>query len=68
MQYANKQMWTNAAILSVRPQGTYCSEILFEIQKFSFKEMQFKIATFLSWPQCYMFYICVNLNNCTASG
>ena len=32
-------IWTNVAILSIRPQGTYFSEILFETQKCSFKEM-----------------------------
>ena len=32
-------IWTNADILSIRPQGTYFNEILFEIQIFSFKKM-----------------------------
>ena len=29
-------IWTNAAIMSIKPQGTYFGEILFEIQKFWF--------------------------------
>ena len=32
-------IWTNAAILLIRPQGTYLSEISFKIEKFSFKKM-----------------------------
>ena len=35
--------WTNAAILSIRPIGTYFSEMLFKIWKFSFKEMHLKM-------------------------
>ena len=35
----------NAAILSIRPYGTYFSEILFMIQKFSLKEMHTKISS-----------------------
>ena len=52
-------IWTNAAIFSIRPLRIYFSEILFEIQKFSFKvfkEMHFKILSakwcpLLPWPQ-----------------
>ena len=32
-------IWTNADILSIRPQGTYFNEISFEILTFSFKKM-----------------------------
>ena len=32
-------IWTNADTLSIRPQGTYFNEILFQIQKFSFEKM-----------------------------
>ena len=35
-------IWTNADILSIRTQGTYFNEILFEIQIFSFKKMRLK--------------------------
>ena len=38
-------VWTNAAILSIRPWGTYFSEILSKIQKFSFKEMHLKMSS-----------------------
>ena len=37
-------IWTNAAILSIRPKGIYFSEILFKIQKFSFKEMHLEAS------------------------
>ena len=50
-------IWTNDDILSIRPYGTHFNEILFEIQKFSFKKMHSKIivcemAAILSRPQC----------------
>ena len=50
-------IWTNGGLLSIRPQETYFLEILFEIQKFSFKNMYMKMmsakmAAILSWPQC----------------
>ena len=35
-------IWTNAGFLLIRPQGKYFKEILFEIEKFSFKEMHWK--------------------------
>ena len=38
-------IWTNAAVLSIRPQGTYFSEISFKNQKFSFKEMLLKMSS-----------------------
>ena len=62
---------TSAAILLIRPQGTYFSEILFKIQKFSFKEMHLKmwsakVAAILTglnmlnewneWMKCMAFY------------
>ena len=43
---------TNAAILSIRPQGTHFSEILFKIRKFSFKKMHFKISSAKRRPFC----------------
>ena len=50
-------IWTNAAILSIRPLGTNFSEILIEIPIFSFKKSNLKmsvrnLAAILSWPQC----------------
>ena len=48
--------WTNDDILSSRPRGTYFSEILFEIQKFSFKKMHLK----MSWAECRP--LCLGLN------
>ena len=46
---------TNANLLSIRLWGTYFNEILFKIQKFSFKKMHMhlssaKIAAILCWP------------------
>ena len=38
-------IWTNAAILSIRPRGTYFSEILFKIRKFSIKEICLKMSS-----------------------
>ena len=35
-------IWTNAAIISIRPQGTYFNEILVEIHKLWFKKIQLK--------------------------
>ena len=45
-------IWTNAAIMSIRPQRTYFSEILFEIGKFSFKKMHLKMSSAKWWPFC----------------
>ena len=45
-------IWTNAAILSIRPIGTYFSEILFKIKKFSFKEMHLKMSSAEWRPFC----------------
>ena len=35
--------WTNADFLWIRPQRTFLSEILFEIQRFAFKELHLKV-------------------------
>ena len=48
--------WTNAAILSIIPQGTYFSEILFEIRKFSFKK------TYLKMLSAKWYLLCLGLN------
>ena len=45
-------IWPNDAILSIRPQGTYFNEISFNIQKFSFKEMQLKMVAAKWEPFC----------------
>ena len=59
-------IWTNAAILLMRPQGAYFREIVFKIQKFSFKKMQLtwkcrlgNFGDFLSWPQCVNKSVCL---------
>ena len=45
-------IWTKAAMWSIRPQGTNCSEILFKIQKLLFKEsFVCEMAAILSGPQ-----------------
>ena len=38
-------IWTNAGILLIGPLGTNFSEILIEIQTFSFKKMQLKMSS-----------------------
>ena len=45
-------IWTNADMLLIRPQGTYFNEILFEIQKFSFKKMCLNMSSAKWWPFC----------------
>ena len=45
-------IWTSAAILSIRPQGTYFNEILFEIQMFSFKKMRLNMSSAKWRPFC----------------
>ena len=43
-------IWTYAGILSIQLSGTNFSEILTEIDVFSFKEMHLKMAAILSQP------------------
>ena len=43
-------IWTNADIQSIRPQGTYFNEILFEIQILSFKKMHLNMSAVKWWP------------------
>ena len=38
-------IWTNAGILLIGPLGTNLSEILIEIQTFSFKKMHLKVSS-----------------------
>ena len=45
-------IWTNARILLIRTLGTNFSEILNEIQKFSFKKMHLKISSAKWRPFC----------------
>ena len=45
-------IWTNADILSIRPQGTYFNEILLEIQIFSFRKMHLKMSSAKWRPFC----------------
>ena len=42
-------IWTNAVILPIRPKGTYFSEIIFDIQMLSIKEMHLKMSA--RWQQ-----------------
>ena len=49
-------IWTNAATLSIRPQGKYLSETLFKIQKFWVKEM------YLNMPSAKWRPFCLGLN------
>ena len=43
-------IWTNDDVYSIKPYGTHFNEILFKIQKFSFKEMHLKISSVKQWP------------------
>ena len=45
--------WTNAGLLLIGPLGTNFSEILFGIQTFSFKKMQFKLSSAKWRPFCF---------------
>ena len=38
---------TNDGLLSIEPKGTYFNKILFELQKFSFKNMDLQIISHL---------------------
>ena len=44
--------WTNADLLSIRPLGTNFSEILIEIQNFSFTKIHLKVSSVKWWPFC----------------
>ena len=37
--------WTNGDLLSIKSQGTYFNDILFEIQKFALKKMYLKVSS-----------------------
>ena len=43
-------IWTNAGILLIGPFGTNLSEILIEIDAFSFKKMHLKMSSTKRWP------------------
>ena len=45
--------WTNDGILLIGPLGTNFSEILIEIQTFSFKKMRLKVSS-AKWRPCYL--------------
>ena len=45
-------IWTNAGILLIGPLGTNFSEILIQIQTFSFKKMHLKISSAKRRPFC----------------
>ena len=45
-------IWTSADILSIRPEGTYFNEILFEIQIFSFKKTRLNMSSSKWQPFC----------------
>ena len=46
-------IWTNAGILLIGPSGTNFSEILSEIQLFSFKKMHLKMSSVKWRPFCF---------------
>ena len=46
-------IWTNAGILTIGPSGTNLSEILIEIQTFSFRKMHPKISSAKWRPFCF---------------
>ena len=45
-------IWTNAGILVIRPSGTNFSEMLIEIDVFSFKKMHLKVSSAKRRPFC----------------
>ena len=45
-------IWTNAAVLSIRRQETYFSEISSKIRKFSVNKMHLKMSSVKWWPFC----------------
>ena len=45
-------IWTNAVLLSIGPLGTNFSQIVFEIQTFSFKKMHLKMSSGKYQPFC----------------
>ena len=45
-------IWTNVLTLLIGPLGTNFSEILIEIDKFSFKKMHLKMLSGKWWPFC----------------
>ena len=45
-------IWTNAGILLIRPSGTKFSEVLIEIDVFSFKKMHLKMSSAKCRPFC----------------
>ena len=50
-------IWTNCGILLIGTLGTNFSEILIEIQTFSFKKMRLKVSSAKWWPFC----LCLNV-------
>ena len=55
-------IWTNDVLLSIRPCGTQFNETLFQIWKFCFNKMHYKIssakiAAILSPPQCVKYLL-----------
>ena len=46
-------IWINDHILSIKPSGTHFIEILFEIQKFLFKEIHSKTLSAKLWAFCF---------------
>ena len=49
-------IWTNVGILLIGPLGTNFSEMLIEIETFSFKKMRLKVSS-AKWRPC-----CIGLN------
>ena len=45
-------IWTNAAILSITPPGTYLGDILYKIRKFTLREMHLKMSSAKWRPFC----------------
>ena len=56
-------IWANGDILSIRPGGTYFSEVLFQMKQFSLMKMHLKMtyakmSAILSEPQCLGGSVC----------
>ena len=53
-------IWTNVGILLIRPLGTNFSEILIEIQIFSYKKMNLKMSSAKWWSFCLSLNVLMN--------
>ena len=56
-------IWNNAVLLSIGTLGAYFSEIVFQIQTFSFKKMHLKMSSGKCQPFCFVLSV-LNVEQC----